>query len=107
LDQRTALARITVIAKEDIEPGEELCITYVNPQLRVRSRQNELEAWGFGKCTCARCVKEEKEERIKEQQKQRTKSESGTTAEDANGEEKEEMDMAVLEKELKAGLGVM
>ncbi|KAF5329121.1 hypothetical protein D9758_017147 [Tetrapyrgos nigripes] len=104
LDQRTALARITVIAKREIEPGEELYITYVNPQLGVRSRQNELEAWGFGRCTCNRCVKEEKEERIKEQERQRSKSEFAT--EDATGEGGE-MDMADLEKELKAGLGVM
>ncbi|KAK7446997.1 hypothetical protein VKT23_014210 [Stygiomarasmius scandens] len=106
LDQRTALARITVVAKQDIEPGEELFITYVNPQLGVRSRQIELEAWGFGKCACKRCVTEEKEERVKEQQKQRTmdKDLAGVDSEARQGTE---MDMADLEKELKAGLGVM
>ncbi|THV03478.1 SET domain-containing protein [Dendrothele bispora CBS 962.96] len=101
LDQRTALARITVIAKQDIEPGEELFITYVNPQLGLRSRQNELEAWGFGKCACKRCVEEEKEERLKESQKQ------ATEGKEELGAKQGEMDMVDLERELKAGLGVM
>ncbi|TFK72380.1 SET domain-containing protein [Pluteus cervinus] len=60
LDVRTALARITVTAKEDIKPGEELVVTYVNPKLNVKDRQRELQAWGFGTCRCDRCVEEVK-----------------------------------------------
>lgn len=58
LDQRTALARITVIAKNDIRIGEELLITYVNPQASYRARQAEIRAWGFGACACPRCLEE-------------------------------------------------
>ncbi|TBU59985.1 SET domain-containing protein [Dichomitus squalens] len=91
LDQRTALSRITVIARRDIAPGEELLVTYVNPELSLEQRRRGLMEWGFGKCACERCRKEEKE-----------KKESGD-AEDAN----EGGDKADLEAELKAGLGVM
>ncbi len=52
LDQRAALARITVIAKRDIQVGEELVVTYVNPQAPYQARQNELQGWGFGTCAC-------------------------------------------------------
>jgi hypothetical protein len=58
LDQRTALSRITVIAKRPIKKGEELLITYVNPKLGHRARVDELRGWGFGTCTCSRCVEE-------------------------------------------------
>jgi len=58
LDQRTALSRITVIAKRPIKQGEELLITYVNPKLGHRARLDELRGWGFGACTCSRCVEE-------------------------------------------------
>ena len=61
LDQRTALSRITVIAKRDIAVGEELVITYVDPSLAVRERRSQLGAWGFGQCDCERCVEEENE----------------------------------------------
>jgi len=63
LDQRTALSRITIIAKRDIAVGEELVITYVDPSLGVRSRRSQLGAWGFGQCDCERCVEEDKEEK--------------------------------------------
>lgn len=59
LDQRTALSRITVIARRDIDPGEELFISYVNPGLPLESRRQQLLEWGFGLCKCARCVAEE------------------------------------------------
>ncbi|KAH9886713.1 SET domain-containing protein [Cubamyces lactineus] len=90
LDQRTALSRITVLARRDIAPGEELTITYVNPELPLEQRRRQLMEWGFGKCMCERCVKEERER----------KAEGGDG--EANVEEK-----ADLEAELKAGLGVM
>ncbi|KAJ7630062.1 hypothetical protein DFH06DRAFT_1005634 [Mycena polygramma] len=57
LDQRRALARITVKALADIEPGQELLITYVNPAAGYAERRTELEGWGFI-CQCARCVEE-------------------------------------------------
>jgi SET domain len=78
LDQRTALSRITMVAKREIGVGEELLVTYVNPSLGVHERRSQLEAWGFGECNCERCAKEEKETRVDP-----------------------------LERELKAGLGVM
>jgi len=63
LDQRTALSRITIIAKRDIAVGEELVITYVDPSLGVRERRSQLGAWGFGQCGCERCVEEDKGEK--------------------------------------------
>ncbi|KAK2465558.1 hypothetical protein APHAL10511_002450 [Amanita phalloides] len=88
LDQRTALARITVLAKTDIKAGQELAVTYVNPELGLKARQEALEAWGFGECRCERCLEEEMK-----------------FGKAALIEKKDEMDD--LEKELKAGLGVM
>jgi hypothetical protein len=94
LDQRAALSRITVIAKRDIAVGEELVVTYVDPSLGVRERRSQLVAWGFGQCECERCVEEERE---------------GKNCEDEGGGETKERssDMIDLERELKAGLGVM
>jgi SET domain len=86
IDQRIALSRIRVIAKCDIAVGEELVVTYVNPDLGVRERRSQLSAWGFGQCNCERCIKEEKE---------------------GEGEVQKRSDMDELERELKAGLGVM
>jgi hypothetical protein len=60
LDQRNALSRITVLALRPIRVGEELLVTYVNPVLGYKQRQDELSAWGFGKCCCERCLKEVK-----------------------------------------------
>ncbi len=92
LDQRSALSRITVVAKRDIAPGEELFITYVDPELPLEQRRRSLMEWGFGKCVCERCQKEERENK-----------ESGEPVEGV----KEGEDKADLEAELKAGLGVM
>lgn len=86
LDQRTALSRITIVAKRDIAAGEELLVTYVDPTLGVRNRRLQLGAWGFGVCECERCIEEEKE--------------LGETS-------KPSSDADDLERELKAGLGVM
>ncbi|KAH9943894.1 SET domain-containing protein [Amylocystis lapponica] len=82
MDQRTALSRITVVARRNIAPGEELCITYVDPGLPVEQRRRQLMEWGFGTCRCVRCVAEE-------------------------GSGVGQADAAELEMELKAGLGVM
>ncbi|KAG6819917.1 hypothetical protein H0H93_007388 [Arthromyces matolae] len=59
-DRRTALSRITMIAKRSIVAGEELFVTYVDPDLDVRQRRRELQAWGFGECSCVRCLQEAK-----------------------------------------------
>ncbi|KAF8154243.1 hypothetical protein B0H34DRAFT_784189 [Crassisporium funariophilum] len=90
LDTRTALSRITVICKQPVKKGEELLVTYVNPELGWRQRRKELRAWGFGGCTCKRCVEEGK-----------GLSEDG----EIGGTGADEMDD--LASELKAGLGVM
>jgi hypothetical protein len=81
LDQRASLSRIAIVAKRDIAVGEELLVTYVDPSLGVGRRRLQLGAWGFGECVCERCMEEEKE--------------VGETSVDD------------LERELKAGLGVM
>lgn len=86
LDQQTALSRITLIAKRDISPGEELLITYVNPNLPLEGRREELLQWGFGVCQCSRCVREEQDHSITQPVRSDTND---------------------LERELKAGLGVM
>jgi hypothetical protein len=85
LDQRTALSRVTLVARRDIEPGEELTISYVDPSLGVRARREKLGAWNFGTCTCVKCVEDEK-----------TGEQEGTN----------NKGMDDMEKELKAGLGV-
>jgi hypothetical protein len=76
------------VAIRDIEVGEELLVTYVNPEGGLKARRDELLNWGFGLCMCERCIEEEK----------MGKKET----EDANT-----VEMDDLEKELKAGLGVM
>lgn len=84
-DQRTALSRITVVARATIEPGDELLITYVDPRSNYRERHRRLLEWGFGPCRCDRCLAEEKEAKV-----------SGT---DADG-------MDELADQLRAGLGL-
>lgn len=84
-EQRTALSRITVLAKQDLNPGEELFITYVNPVLPLEQRRRQLLEWGFGICPCFRCLEEEK-----------------NPSRAAAGKESND-----LENELKAGLGVL
>jgi hypothetical protein len=69
--------------------GEELLITYVNPEANVNERRNGLLDWGFGECRCQRCVEEAK----------LVKPNDGV----------EMLAMGVdgdLERELKAGLGL-
>ncbi|KAF8900453.1 SET domain-containing protein [Gymnopilus junonius] len=86
LDQRNSLSRITVIAKRPIKAGEELLVTYVNPKLGFKARQDELKGWGFGACICSRCVEEAK-----------MISQAPATNDELDD----------LESELKAGLGVV
>ncbi|KAL4260379.1 Histone-lysine N-methyltransferase SET5 [Pleurotus pulmonarius] len=93
LEQKTMLSRITVIAKQDIQPGEELTVTYVNPAGSVTSRQIELESWAFGKCKCARCTQELKELAEKRKADGEAEAAAGAALDD-------------LERELKAGLGL-
>ena len=76
------------MAKKDIKCGEELLVTYVNPEGGLKTRRDELLSWGFGLCLCKRCTEEEK-----------------TGRDDDNKVNATEMED--LEKELKAGLGVM
>lgn len=66
----------------DIILGEELFISYVDPALPVSARQHKLREWSF-KCECERCKEE------------------GLTAGDEIGPPTD------LEKELKAGLGLL
>ncbi|KAI6118164.1 hypothetical protein F5141DRAFT_604744 [Pisolithus sp. B1] len=63
LDQRNALSRITIIAKSDINPGDELLISYTDPSCDFRTRRRRLAEWGFGPCQCGRCLAEEEEAR--------------------------------------------
>ena len=65
-------------------------ITYVNPEASVKERRKGLLEWGFGECRCQRCVEEAK----------LVKPNDGaeTLAMDVDGD---------LERELKAGLGVI
>lgn len=60
----------------------------MNPELPYKKRQEELQAWGFGRCRCDRCLEDEK-----------------NGAAEAGGEGAEDVDD--LARELKAGLGVM
>jgi hypothetical protein len=84
LDARSALARISVVARGHIARGEELLVAYVDPALGVHARRDALRAWAFGVCRCVRCLDEEAE-----------------AARQEGGEAMEE-----LERELKAGLGL-
>jgi hypothetical protein len=62
LDRRTALSRITLIARRDIRAGDELTVAYVDPEMGLHERRAGLVLWGFGVCRCERCVREEAEE---------------------------------------------
>ncbi|KLU85190.1 hypothetical protein MAPG_04220 [Magnaporthiopsis poae ATCC 64411] len=45
-----------IVANRDIEPGEEITISYTQEGLESKTRRERLEAvWGF-KCTCAHCA---------------------------------------------------
>ena len=91
IDTRHALSRISLIAHRVINPGEELFISYVNPKMGVKARRKELVEWGFGECRCKRCLEE-----AKNAKNEKEDGEIGAGAWDGD-----------LEKELKAGLGVL
>ncbi|EIW76584.1 SET domain-containing protein [Coniophora puteana RWD-64-598 SS2] len=59
-------AYISVVAERDIQPGEELSISYVAPGMSLEARRRELRKWGFGECRCSACVKEAKKRREEE-----------------------------------------
>ncbi|TFK20659.1 SET domain-containing protein [Coprinopsis marcescibilis] len=88
-DKRTALSRISLITKRPISIGDELTISYVNPDLPYKMRQEQIRQWGFGPCKCERCVSEERLFQLKD------------VLEESN------LDMDDIARELKAGLGVM
>lgn len=86
------MSRITLIALGPIAAGEELLVTYVNPEAGVRQRRRELLEWGFGECRCQRCLDEAKG-LVKGGQEENQAVGLG-----ADGD---------LERELKASLGVL
>lgn len=78
--------------------GEELLVSYVNPSLGLRERRNELRAWDFGVCRCLRCLEEEKAENKGEP--------LGEVRDGGKKTEKDTVDAAGLEDELRGFLGV-
>lgn len=54
------IQRISVLSKRLILPSEELVVSYVDPNADVWNRRRKLKEWGFGICTCERCVEEAK-----------------------------------------------
>ena len=60
LDSR-AVARVSIKVLRDIEEGEELFVSYVQPSLGVRDRRRELKSWGIAECKCGRCIREDEE----------------------------------------------
>lgn len=91
-EQKTAMNRITIHAAADIRAGEELFVTYVNPNASVSERRKEVRAWAFGTCLCPKCVREENEEN--ENAEQEEKKEDGSKG------------LEGLEEELREGLGL-
>ncbi|EJT99335.1 SET domain-containing protein [Dacryopinax primogenitus] len=59
--QKYPSSRIALVANRDIQPGEELTVTYVNPTWPYRRRKEELKEWGV-ECDCERCEQEKKDE---------------------------------------------
>lgn len=83
-----------MIAKKDINVGEELFISYADPEMDVKARRAKLEGWGFGMCQCRRCVEE-------------AKTYKTSRAFETDTERGKGFEMDDLENELKAGLGVL
>ena len=50
-------AAVTLRASDDVAPGEELTITYIDANASIDARQRALEPYGFT-CACARCVED-------------------------------------------------
>ena len=85
-------------ARREIREGEELTVTYVDPNMPVNRRRMELMPWVFGTCECSRCITEEKEDKVKE-----TGEPNGKVAASEEGTK----DLEGLEEELKHGLGIV
>ncbi|KAG8878145.1 SET domain-containing protein 5 [Tulasnella sp. 332] len=90
--------RITVIAKTPIAVGEELVVSYVDPEGDVKARRNKLREWNFGECRCKRCIEENKKQR---KQKGVETAEAG-----AEGDDVERQELDGLEGELRDVLGL-
>ena len=101
-DQRTVLSRITMGARRDIHPGEELTGAYVDPELPLSARRRALMKWAFGTYMCDRCVREKKEE---QERKKDTNTDTGEPGEAQENGEAEKF--PGLEEELKEGLGLL
>ncbi|GJJ14018.1 hypothetical protein Clacol_008275 [Clathrus columnatus] len=108
LDQRTALSRINIIALSSIEPGAELLVSYVNPQVPVLERRRTLKEWGFGDCDCEKCAwemrelkEDEERQQIAEAQIKNGNGKTGIPHQDDRG-----LDKGDLEKELREGFGL-
>ncbi|KAL5501618.1 hypothetical protein ACEPAH_8878 [Sanghuangporus vaninii] len=95
-DQKTSLSRITIRARRDIHPGEELTVAYVNPGLPLQARRRALAPWAFGTCMCERCLEEEKEEKEKKE-----------NGENGDGNNAHDEKYPGLEEELRQGLGLL
>jgi hypothetical protein len=103
LDTAACLSRITILARRKIREGEELTVTYVNPEAGVRWRKRELLGWGID-CTCERCVREEAElEKAEKEEKEN--GEVGKSS--GGGEAAAPESFPGLEEELKEGLGLL
>ena len=75
-------SRMLVTTTRAVEPGEELCITYIDPLPRRRTRQRLLqESFGF-LCACDRCQREENEEQEVEQEVEAAAATRATAPED-------------------------
>ncbi|PPQ65023.1 hypothetical protein CVT24_008171 [Panaeolus cyanescens] len=104
LDTRNALSRITARAISPIKAGEELVITYVDPNSGLKGRREALRAWGFGICGCARCESESRLEEAARARRRKDGEDVDGANETGNGDKR---DLEDLEAELKAGLGLL
>ncbi|KAG8993796.1 SET domain-containing protein 5 [Tulasnella sp. JGI-2019a] len=88
--------RITVIAKAPIGAGEELLVSYVNPEDDVQARRNKLKEWNFGECRCKMCVDEDKRRRKRKEVEKTVEGEGTIQAEALDG----------LEEDLRGAFGL-
>ncbi|KAK0632653.1 hypothetical protein B0T14DRAFT_598083 [Immersiella caudata] len=58
------------IAVQDIQPGEELTISYIDGHLSRKERQKRLSDWDF-KCTCAHCSMSDEEAAVSDARMER------------------------------------
>lgn len=95
------IERVTVVAKRVIMPGEEILVSYVDPEADVWTRRRNLKEWGFGTCGCERCVEEARYEKEKA-----VDDESGYGYVDSNVDGGYGTDGRELEDDLRGYLGV-